>query len=165
MRIINMDNMAASPVLPEVAEVMVQYLTEKYGNASSMHSLGEEVGQDIEEAHGHVATLINANPGEVVFTSCGTESNNFALKGVANANKAKGTHVIASSIEHFSIMHALKSLERQGFYVTRLPVDRYRSHRPRRRGKIHNPQTILISVMPGTISNRYHPARSRGRKD
>jgi len=147
MRTINMDHVAASPLLPEVAEVMIPYLQEKYGNPSSMHSLGEEVSEDIDEAREHVAALVGAHPNEVVFTSGGTEANNFALKGVLWANRSRGKHLITSSVEHFSIMHAIKALEKQGYEVTRLPVDKFGVVDPDDVKKAVTGQTVLISVM------------------
>lgn len=149
MRIVNLDHVAATPVLPEVVQEMLPYFTEKYGNASSIHSLGEEVEEAIGQAREQVAALINADPLEIVFTSCGTESNNFALKGVTQAGRARGNHIITSSIEHFSIMHAIKTLERQGIEVTRLPVDRYGVVDPDDVRKTVTERTILISVMHG----------------
>lgn len=149
MRTINLDHVAASPALPEVAEAMIPYLTEKYGNPSSMHSLGEEVEEDITEAREKVASLINAKPAEIIFTSCGTESNNFALKGVMHANRARGNHLITSSVEHFSIMHAIKSLEKEGIEITRLPVDEYGRVDPADVEKAITDRTVLISVMHG----------------
>lgn len=147
MRTINMDHVAASPILPEVVDAMIPFLREKYGNPSSMHSLGADVSDDMEEARESVASLISADPSEVVFTSGGTEANNFALKGVMLANRSKGNHLITSSVEHFSIMHAIKALEKQGFEVTRLPVDRYGIVDPDEVRKAITPQTALISVM------------------
>jgi len=149
MRIINLDHVAAVPVLPEVVQEMLPYFTEKYGNPSSIHGLGEEVEEAISEARERVAALINADPSEIVFTSCGTESNNFALKGTIQASRARGNHLITSSIEHFSIMHAIKTLERQGVEVTRLPVDRYGMVDPDDVKKAITERTVLISVMHG----------------
>ncbi len=147
MRIINMDHVAASPILPEVVDTMIPFLREKYGNPSSMHGLGEEVTEAIDESREKVAELINARPTEIVFTSGGTESNNWALKGVMQANRSKGNHLITSSIEHFSIMHAIKALEKSGVEVTRLPVDKYGFVDPDDVKKAITPQTVLISVM------------------
>lgn len=147
MRIINMDHVAASPILPEVVDVMIPFLREKYGNPSSMHGLGEEVTEAIDESREKVAELINARPTDVIFTSGGTESNNWALKGVMAANRSRGNHLITSSIEHFSIMHAIKALEKSGVEVTRLPVDNYGFVDPDDVKKAITPQTVLISVM------------------
>lgn len=147
MRIINMDHVAASPILPEVVDVMIPFLREKYGNPSSMHGLGEEVTEAIDESREKVAELINARSTDVIFTSGGTESNNWALKGVMAANRSRGNHLITSSIEHFSIMHAIKALEKSGVEVTRLPVDNYGFVDPDDVKKAITPQTVLISVM------------------
>lgn len=147
MRVINMDHVAACPLLPEVVDAMIPFLKEKYGNPSSMHSLGEEVTDAMDESRQQVAALINAKENEIVFTSGGTEANNWALKGVMQANRARGNHLITSSIEHFSIMHAIKALEKQGVEVTRLPVDRYGMVDPADVEKAITPQTVLISVM------------------
>ena len=147
MRIINMDHVGASPLLPEVVDAMLPFLKEEYGNPSSMHSLGETVTDAMDEAREHVARLINAKETEIVFTSGGTESNNWALKGVVHASRAKGNHVITSSVEHFSIMHASKALETQGIDVTRLPVDKYGVVDPQEVEKAITPKTVLISVM------------------
>jgi cysteine desulfurase len=147
MRTINLDHVAAALMPPEVVEAMLPYLTEKYGNPSSIHSLGEEAEQAITEARERVGALIHANPHEIVFTSNGTESNNFALKGVVQANKSRGNHIVTSSVEHFSIMHAIKTLERQGVEVTRLPVDRYGTVDPGDVERAVTDRTVLISVM------------------
>jgi cysteine desulfurase len=147
MRTINMDHVAASPLLPEVVDEMIPFLKEKYGNPSSMHSLGEEVTDAIDEAREKVAALINARPPEIYFTSGGTESNNWALKGVMQAARSRGNHLITSSVEHFSIMHAIKALEKLGVEVTRLPVDKYGVVDPADVEKAITPQTVLISVM------------------
>jgi cysteine desulfurase len=147
MRTINMDHVAASPLLPEVIEAMMPFLTEKFGNPSSMHSVGAEVAEAIDGARVQVAALINAREQEVFFTSGGTESNNWALKGVIQANRSRGNHIITSSIEHFSIMHAVKALEKQGIEVTRLPVDQYGIVDPLDVERAITPNTILISVM------------------
>jgi cysteine desulfurase len=147
MRVINFDHVAAAPVLPEVVDVMLPYLTEKYGNPSSIHSLGEEVEESIDEAREKIGALINANATDIIFTSCGTESNNFALKGVVQANRSRGNHVVTTAIEHFSIMHAIKTLESQGVEVTRLPVDSYGIVDPDEVKKAVTDRTVLISVM------------------
>jgi cysteine desulfurase len=147
MRIINMDHVAASALLPEVVEAMMPFLTEKYGNPSSMHSLGEEVSEAMDEARSNVAALINAKDQEIYFTSGGTEANNWALKGVTFASRSRGNHLITSSVEHFSIMHAIKALEKLGVEVTRLPVDKYGIVDPEDVEKAITPQTVLISVM------------------
>ena len=147
MRTINLDHVAAAPVLPEVRDAMLKYFTEEYGNPSSIHSLGEAAEEAMDEARERVASLINADPEQIIFTSCGTESNNFALKGVMFANRARGNHLVTSSVEHFSIMHAIKALEKQGVEVTRLPVDSYGIVDPADVEKAITDRTALISVM------------------
>ena len=147
MRTINMDHVAGSPLLPEVLDAMMPFLTDKYGNPSSMHSVGEIVSDAIEEARAKVAAMINAQQDEIVFTSGGTEANNWALKGAMQANRSRGNHLITSSIEHFSIMHAIKSLEKEGMEVTRLPVDNYGIVDPQDVEKAITPKTALISIM------------------
>jgi cysteine desulfurase len=147
MKIINMDHVAASPLLPEVVQAMMPFLTEKFGNPSSMHSLGEEVTEELDEARDKIAALINAQAQEIVFTSGGTESNNCALKGIIHASRSRGNHLITSSVEHFSIMHAIKALEKQGVEVTRMPVDKYGIVDPDDVLKAITPRTVLISIM------------------
>lgn len=147
MKIINMDHVAAAPLLPEVVQAMMPFLTEKFGNPSSMHSLGEEVTEELDEAREKVAALINAQAQEIVFTSGGTESNNCALKGIVHASRSRGNHLITSEVEHFSIMHAIKALEKQGVEVTRVPVDKYGIVDPDDVLKAITPRTVLISIM------------------
>jgi cysteine desulfurase len=145
--LVYLDYIAAAPVLPEVYEAMLPYFTEQWGNPSSIHELGEKAREALEKARAQVADLIGAAPEEIIFTSCGTEANNFALKGIAWAHQNRGKHIIISSIEHFSIMHCAKTLERWGFEVTRLPVDSYGMVNPADVEKALRPDTILVSVM------------------
>ena len=147
MRTIHMDHVGASPLLPEVIEAMLPFLHAKWANPSSIYSFGEEVADAIEDARDKVAKLINAHEDEVIFTSCGTESNNWAVKGVIQANRSRGNHLIASSIEHFSTLHAIRSLEKQGIVVTWIPVDKHGLVNPDDVEKAITPQTVLISVM------------------
>ncbi|RPF46741.1 cysteine desulfurase [Thermodesulfitimonas autotrophica] len=142
-----LDYIAAAPVLPEVYEAMLPYFTEHWGNPSSIHELGEKAREALEKARAQVADLIGAAPEEIIFTSCGTEANNFALKGIAWAHQNRGKHIVISSVEHFSIMHCAKTLERWGFEVTRLPVDSYGMVNPADVEKALRPDTILVSVM------------------
>jgi cysteine desulfurase len=147
MKTINMDHVAASALLPDVVDAMLPFVKEKFGNPSSMHSLGEEVSEAMDDAREKVAGLINANRSEIVFTSGGTEANNWALKGILQASRSRGNHLITSSIEHFSIMHAVKALENQGVNVTRVTVDRYGAVDPAEVEHAITPQTVLISIM------------------
>jgi len=147
MRRIYLDHIAATPVHPEVLDAVLPYLKECYGNPQSLHSFGQEAAQGIEEARERVAGLINADAEEIFFTSSGTESNNFALKGIALARKNKGSHLVLSAIEHQSILHSAKSLEKSGFKVTQIPVDRHGLVDPDDVKKALTDKTSLVSVM------------------
>lgn len=147
MAIVYADHVAAMPIYPKVYEAMVPYFKEFYGNASSIHEDGEKARQALEEARVKVARLIGAQTEEIIFTSCGTESNNLALKGVALAHQAKGKEIIISGIEHFSIMHCANALEKAGFHINRLPVDQYGMVDPAAVERAITPQTILVSIM------------------
>lgn len=146
MKKVYMDHVAATPLLDEAFQAMIPYMKERYGNPSSIHSFGEEAENALTEAREKVAALIGADPKEIVFTSSGTESNNHALKGVAYAYQDKGKHIITSSVEHFSIMHAMKALEKQGFSVTYLPVDSTGLIDPADVEKAITPGTTLVSI-------------------
>ncbi|MCL5040341.1 MAG: cysteine desulfurase NifS [Firmicutes bacterium] len=147
MRKIYLDNAATTRVRPEVAEVMMTHLVEKYGNPSSVHSFGREARVAVEEARGQVAALIGAKPEEIIFTSGGTEADNLALKGVARANRSKGNHIITTRIEHHAILHTAEALEKEGLEVTYLPVDQYGLVDPEEVRRSIKASTILISVM------------------
>src|SRR5687768_18581975 len=117
------DHNATTPLHPEVAALMSRLLTEEFGNASSVHTYGQRAKAVLDEARSQVAALIDAEPGDVVFTSGGTEADNFAIRGAAEAMEPAGRrHLIASSIEHEAVLTTLKSLERRGWTVTLLPV-------------------------------------------
>ena len=147
MRRIYLDYAATTPTHPEVVKAMLPYFTDVFGNASSIYSYGQEAKGVIEEARVKVADLIGARGEEIVFTSGGTEADNFALKGVAFANETKGNHIITSSIEHHAVIETCKFLERRGFRVTYLPVDEYGLVDPGDVKKAITDKTILISVM------------------
>lgn len=147
MRRIYLDYAATTPTHPEVVKAMVPYFSEAFGNPSSIHSYGQEAKGAIEEARAKLAELIGARSEEIVFTSGGTEADNFALEGVALANEAKGNHIITSSIEHHAVLETCKFLERRGFRVTYLPVDKYGLIDPDEVKKAITDKTILISVM------------------
>lgn len=123
MDAIYFDNGASTRVDPRVVEEMLPYFTDYFGNASSLHAYGREAKEAIGTARATIASSINAKPGEIIFTSGGTESNNLAIKGVAFANKEKGRHIVVSSIEHDCVLNSCKWLETQGFDVTYLQVD------------------------------------------
>jgi cysteine desulfurase len=135
------------PLHPKAFEAMLPYFKELYGNPSSIHDGGEKAREAIEEARAKVARLIGSQEEEIYFTSCGTESNNLALKGIASAHQSRGKEIIISSVEHFSIMHTANALERAGFHITRLPVDQYGMVDPWAVEKAITPQTILVSVL------------------
>jgi cysteine desulfurase len=122
MKRIYMDHSATTPVDPLVLEAMLPYFSEKYGNASSLHSFGLEAKEALEAAREKVAGLLGASPEEIIFTSGGTESDNLALKGIARRNQEKGKHIITTSVEHPAILETCRKLEKEGFEVTYLPV-------------------------------------------
>lgn len=147
MKRIYMDHSATTPVRPEAAEVVLEYMTNKYGNPSSVHYFGREAKAAIDKARGQVAALIKAQPEEIVFTSGGTEADNIAIQGVAKAYADKGKHIITSAIEHHAILNTCAALEKEGFNVTYLPVDEMGLISPAHVEKAITPETILISIM------------------
>ena len=147
MSVVYIDHVAGTPLHPKAFEAMIPYFKEFYGNPSSIHDGGEKAREAIEGARAKVAHLIGSQEEEIYFTSCGTESNNLALKGIAWAHQSRGKEIIISSVEHFSIMHTANALERAGFHITRLPVDQYGRVDPGTVEKAITPQTILVSVM------------------
>ena len=147
MKRIYLDNAATTPTDPAVVEAMQPYFSEIFGNSSSLHSFGLEARRAIEAVRENTASFLGAKPEEIVFTSGGTESNNFALKGVAYANKEKGNHIITSRIEHHSVLEPCKFLETQGFTVTYLKVDEFGLVDPEEVKEAITDETILISIM------------------
>lgn len=148
MRRIYMDHAATTPVDPRVVEEMLPYLTEKFGNPSSLHSFGREVKATMEEARAEVARLLGAaDPSEIVFTAGGSEADNLALKGVAYALREKGRHIITSSIEHHAVYDAVRHLEKEGFRATYLPVDADGLVDPEELRAAITGETILVSIM------------------
>jgi cysteine desulfurase len=141
------DNAATTSTDKRVIEAMIPYFSEVYGNASSLHSLGSSAKEILDQSRSKIASCIGAQPGEIIFTSSGTEANNFAVKGIAFANRHKGNHIIVSSIEHDCILNTCKWLEEQGFYVTYLPVDHTGLVDTEALKRVINPKTILVSVM------------------
>jgi cysteine desulfurase len=144
---IYLDHIASTPVHPDVVEAMLPYLGEKFGNPQSLHSVGQQALEAIEEAREKVARLINAESPEILFTSSGSEANNFALKGLASAHQKKGKHIILSSVEHQSILHTAKSLEKLGFTFFYIPVDKYGMIDPEDVQNAITEDSILVSVM------------------
>ncbi|MFA6078420.1 MAG: cysteine desulfurase NifS [Candidatus Omnitrophota bacterium] len=148
MKKIYMDNNATTRMREEVLEAMMPYLTDIYGNASSIHEFGRSARIGIDRAREKAAALFGAgSPSEIVFTSGGTEADNLAVKGVAYALKGKGNHIITSSIEHHAILNTCKYLEKEGYSVTYLPVDKYGLVNPDDVRKAITDKTILITVM------------------
>jgi len=155
---IYLDNGATTMLDPKVLEEMMPYFSKIYGNASSVHSFGFNAKEALTHARQIIADSINAQPEEIIFTSGGTESNNFAIKGIAFANKKKGNHIITTSIEHKSVLRSCKCLEEQGFTVTYLAVDNEGFVHPEDLEKAITKKTILVSIMQannevGTIQN------------
>ena len=144
---IYLDYAATTPTDPEVVEAMLPYLSDVFGNPSSIHSFGQEAKAAAEEARDKIAALIGARGEEIVFTGGGTEADNFAIKGIAYANEGKGNHIITTPIEHHAVMETCKFLQGRGFEVTYLPVDGYGLVEPQDVKKAITDKTILISVM------------------
>ncbi len=142
-----MDHAATTPTDIEVVKAMEPYFTQKYGNPNSIHFFGQEAREAVEEARKKIAHLIGANPSEIIFTGGGTESDNFAIKGIAWANQKKGNHIITSKIEHHAVLHSCQFLEKHGFKVTYLPVDKYGLIEPEEVKKAITDQTILVTIM------------------
>ena len=147
MKQIYMDNNATTPVRPEVLEAMLPFYQGQFGNPSSVHWAGRAVAGAVEKAREQVAQLINASPAEIVFVSCGSEGDNMALKGTAAALADKGNHIITTTVEHPAVLETCQFLEKQGFDVTYLPVDRDGMLDLQALEAAITDQTILISVM------------------
>ena len=144
---IYMDNAATTPIKREVLEAMMPYFTDKYGNPSSIYSIGGQSRNAIERAREKVSKVFNAKPQEIFFTSCGSESDNWAIKGIAYANRKRGNHIITSKIEHHAVLHTCQYLEKQGFRVTYLDVDEYGFINLDQLKESIRDDTILISIM------------------
>ena len=142
-----LDNAATTPMDPRVIDEITKHYNETYGNASSLHSLGNQAHQVLEKSREIVASLINSEKDDIFFTSSGTESDNMAIKGVALKNKERGNHIITSVIEHPAVENPCKELEKQGFDVTYLPVDYYGMISLDDLKKAITDKTILISIM------------------
>jgi len=147
MRRIYLDHAATTPTHPEVVKAMLPFFTDAFGNPSSIYSYGQEAKGAMEEARARVAELIGARSEEIVFTSGGTEADNFALRGIAYATEHKGNHIITTSIEHHAVLEVCKFLGRRGFRITYLPVDKYGLVDPDDVRKAITDKTILISAM------------------
>ena len=147
MRKVYLDHAATTPLLPEVREAMLPYLDELFGNPSCLHDWGDAAREAMDTAREQVAGLIGASADEIIFTGSGTESNNFAVKGLALAQKGRGKHIIVSAIEHFSVLHSAKTLEKWGFELSEVPVDRYGVVNPDEVRKRIRKDTVLVSIM------------------
>ena len=147
MKRIYMDNGATTRVTEPVFEAMQPYFCEIYGNPSSAHNFGYVSRHAIDAAREQVARAINADVNEIYFTGCGTESDNWAVRGAAYENLKKGRHIITTAIEHHAILHTCAQLEKEGFEVTYLPVDEYGFVTPEQLDAAIRPDTTLVSIM------------------
>ena len=147
MKRVYMDNAATTALRRDVLDAMMPYLTDIYGNPSSLHYFGQEAHKAVENARHQVASALNAEDNEIVFTGCGTEADNMALKGIAEKYQSKGKHIITSSVEHHAILHTCEYLEKHGFEVTYLPVDEYGMVKAEQVRDAIRSDTILVSVM------------------
>lgn len=146
-KVVYMDHAATTYVKPEVLEEMIPYFTEKFGNPSSFYGISRDTQKAIDEARGKVAKGINAERSEIYFTNGGSESDNWAIKGVAMANKKKGNHIITTKIEHHAILNTCEYLEKNGFEVTYLDVDKEGFVNVDELKDAIKENTILVSVM------------------
>jgi cysteine desulfurase len=148
MKVIYLDHISGNPLHPQVKEAIIDYMQKDgFGNPVSQHSIGDAAMETLEDARAKVAQLINADPQEIVFTSCGTESNNHAIKGVAFAKAKKGKHIITSNIEHQSVARPIRMLSQMGYNVTSVSVDKYGMVNPADVEEAIREDTILISIM------------------
>jgi cysteine desulfurase len=141
------DHAATTPLRREALDAMLPFLTEQFGNPSSAHSFGRKTRAALDEAHERVASRLHAEPREIIFTSGGTEANNLALKGAAWAGKARGHRIVTSPVEHHAVGHTLRYLERFGFEIVELPVDRYGRIDPDELDAAIDDKTILVAIM------------------
>jgi len=147
MQKVYLDNTATTPLLPEVREAMMPYLEGVFGNPSSLHDWGDGAREALETARDRVARLIGADAEGIIFTGSGTEANNLAVKGLAMAQQKKGKHVVVSAIEHFSVLHSARTLEKWGFEVSEVPVDKHGTVDPEDVRRSLRKDTVLVSVM------------------
>ncbi|MGD0079791.1 MAG: cysteine desulfurase NifS [Methanoregula sp.] len=146
-RLVYMDHSATTYTRKEVLDAMIPYHAENFGNPSSIYSIARASKNAIDIARAQVAKALGADPEEIYFTSCGSESDNWAIKGIAFANRKKGNHIITTKIEHHAVLHTCEYLENQGFAVTYLPVDKYGLVDPAELEKAITDKTILITIM------------------
>lgn len=147
MKRVSLDRIAAAPVHPDVLSAMLPFFRERCGNAQSLHSDGQAAQEAVAEARERVAALVGAEAEEITFVSCGSEANNLALKGLARAARPQGGgHIVVSEIEHSSVLNAVRSLEKQGFVSTRVPVDSEARVDPAAAAAALRPDTVLVSI-------------------
>lgn len=148
MQKVYLDNAATTKVRDEVVEAMLPYFTEYFGNPSSLHLFAREAGKGLDTARAQVAKALNAKPEEIIFTGGGSESDNMVLRGIPEAYKKKGKHVITSAVEHHAVLHTLEAMEKEGrVEVTYLPVDEYGTVTAEQVEKAIRPDTVLVSIM------------------
>ena len=141
------DNAATTGVSPSVLEEMMPYFKENYGNPSSLYRIGRQNGQAISAARERIAKVLGAKPNEIYFTSCGSESDNWAIKGAAHANASKGKHIITTVYEHHAVLHTMESLKKEGFEITYLSVDEDGQIKPEQLEAAIRPDTVLVAMM------------------
>jgi cysteine desulfurase len=165
MNKIYFDHSATTPVLPEAAQAMIKFLSDSYGNPSSLYETGQAAKRELEKARETVARLLGAaDPKEIVFTAGGTEADNLAIKGTAQAKARKGNHIVTSTIEHPAVLEPLRYLQKQGFNVTYVPVDSQGIVDPAEVAAAITDQTILVSVMmANNVIGTIQPIREIGR--
>lgn len=147
--IIYLDHAATSPIAPEVIDVMVRAMAEESGNASSIHTVGRSARKALDDSRASLAAKVNAKPSEIIFTSGGTEADNMAIFGTAYARQKEGKHIITTAIEHHAVLHACEKLEKEGFTVTYLPVDKTGRIRAEQVKEALRDDTILVTIMYG----------------
>lgn len=147
MKRVYLDNAATTRLVPEVLEAMLPYMTDIYGNPSSPHYFGQQAGMAVDKARTQVANAINADPGEIIFTSGGSEADNTAIRGIAERYQKRGKHIITTAVEHHAVLHTCQLLEKQGYEVTYLPVDEYGMVSLEQVKNAIRPDTVLVSIM------------------
>lgn len=146
-RFVYADNAATTSVSPAVLDAMLPYFGAEYGNPSSLYSLGRKAADAISEARNKIASLLGAKPNEIFFTSCGSEADNWAIKGAAHANMSKGKHIISTVYEHHAVLHTLDTLKKEGFEITLLSVNEEGLISPEELEAAIRPDTILVAMM------------------
>ena len=147
MKQVYLDHGATTPIREEVTEALLPYFSDAFGNASSIHTFGQRARKAMEDARRRVAHVMGAGPEEIIFTSGGTESDNLAIKGIAYASQGEGKHIVTSSIEHPAVLNCCQQLEREGYEVTYLPVDKFGLVNPDSVSDALKPETVLVSMM------------------